>query len=269
YKDAPEKLDICKEMVDVMRCDLTPDPYKLTHILDLELSPLKEAVNSAVITKLFPKSLIRDKRAIVLLSGGIDSTTTLFWALDKGYEVIALSINYNWRPKQEAKAVAKIIEITNINLVEIDTPFIAQATDLLSEGYPAPTAVNAPEGYIPQRNIIYYSIAAYYAEIYGCKWIVGGHIFEDTSLFTDTKKSFFKSLERLINKSKHKSDKTDIKILLPLAKMKKNEVLKLAKKLNVPVELTWSCYNDFEEPCGRCDACLKRKEAFKEIENSL
>ncbi|MFX1589865.1 MAG: 7-cyano-7-deazaguanine synthase [Promethearchaeota archaeon] len=269
YEDAPEKLDICKEMVDVMRCDLTPDPHKLTHILGLELSPLKEAVNGAVIAKLFPRSLIRDKRAIVLLSGGIDSTTTLFWALNKGYEVMALSINYNWRPKQETKAVAKIIERTKINLVEIETPFIAQATDMLSEGYPALTAVNAPEGYIPQRNIMYYSIAAYFAEIYGCKWIIGGHIFEDTSFFTDTKKSFFKSLERLINKSKHKSDKTDIKILLPLAKMKKNEVLKLAKKLNVPIELTWSCYNDFENPCGRCHACLKRKEAFMEIENSL
>jgi len=268
YEDAPEKLDICKEMVDVMRCDLTPNPYNTTQALGFKLSPIKEAVNTAVIAKLFPKALNLNKRVIVLLSGGIDSTTALFWAINKGYEVIALSINYNWRPKQEAKAVAKIIETTNINLIEIDISFISQATDLLSEGYPAPTAVNAPQGYIPQRNILFYSIAAYFAEIYGCKWIVGGHIFEDTSIFPDTKKSFFKSLEKLINESKHKYDTTDIKILLPLAKMKKCEVLKLAKELNVPLKLTWSCYYDFEVPCGRCNSCLKRKQAFREIENS-
>lgn len=267
YEEAPEKLEICKEMVDVMRCDLTPDPNITTQALGFELSPLQEAINAAVNAKLFQRSPNIDNRAILLLSGGIDSTTALFWALDQGYEVIALSLQYNWRPKKEIIATAKLVEKAKINLIEVDTTFIAQATDLLSEGYPVPTAINAPEGYIPQRNIMYYSIAAYFAEIYGCKWIIGGHIFEDTSIFSDTKVSFFKSLERLIKASKHKDDNTDIKILLPLSKMRKYEVLKLAKELNVPLELTWSCYNDFEEPCGRCQSCIRREEALKVFEN--
>ncbi|MFX0059709.1 MAG: 7-cyano-7-deazaguanine synthase QueC [Candidatus Hodarchaeota archaeon] len=267
YKEAPEKLEICKEMVDVMRCDLTPDPNVTIQALGFELSPLQEAVNAAVNAKLFPRSLNIDKRAILLLSGGIDSATALFWALDQGYEVIALSLNYNWRPKQEAKAAAKLAEKTKINLIEIDTTFIAQAADLLSEGYPVPTAINAPEGYIPQRNIMYYSIAAYFAEIYGCKWIIGGHIFEDTLTFSDTNVSFFESLERLIRLSKHENNNIDIKILIPLAKLRKFEVLNLAKELKVPLELTWSCYNDFEEPCGRCQSCMRREDALKTFEN--
>jgi 7-cyano-7-deazaguanine synthase len=269
YDDAPDKLEICKEMVDVMKCDLTPDHNIITQALDIQLSPLKEAVNAAVSAKLFPKSLDYNKRAIVLLSGGIDSATALFLALDQGYEVLALSLNYNWRPKQEIKATAKLAEKTNINLIEIDTNFIAQATDLLSEGYPALTAINAPEGYIPQRNLIYYSVAAYFAEIYGCRWIIGGHISEDTSIFSDTKASFFKSLEKLINSSKHKNDTTEIKLLFPLAKMSKVEVLRTANELKVPLKITWSCYHDYEKPCGRCQSCIKRKEALKSFENSI
>jgi len=268
YEEAPEKLNICKEMVDVMRCDLTPNGYKTAKVFSYILSPLDTAIKAVINKRLFPLSLDRNKRAIILLSGGIDSATALYWALNKGYDCIALSINYNWRPEQEKKAVSNLAKNSNIKLVEINTSYIAQATDLLSEGYPAPVAINAPEGYIPQRNLMYYSIAAFFAEIYGCKWIIGGHILEDTLLFPDTEPFFFKSLEKLINNSKHSHDETEIKIFLPLAKLKKTDVLKLAKKLKVPLEFTWSCYNDFEKPCGRCQSCIKREKALKELKNS-
>jgi len=268
YEEAPEKLNICKEMVDVMRSDLTPNGNNTAEALSYTLSPLNAAINTAINKKLFPLTFDRNKRAIILLSGGIDSATALYWALNQGYVCIALSINYNWRPENEKKAASELAERSNTKLVEINTSFIAQATDLLSEGYPTPVAINAPEGYIPQRNLMYYSIAAFFAEIYECKWIIGGHLLEDTHVFPDTKPSFFLSLEKLINSSKHSYDKTEIKIILPLAKLKKIDVLKLAKKLKVPLEFTWSCYNDFEKPCSRCQSCIKRENALKELENS-
>jgi len=226
---------------------------------------LKEAVKNAINEKLFSHSLDINKRAIVLLSGGIDSATALFWAINEGYDPIALTINYNWRPEQEINATKKLAGLVDIKLLEINTPFIAQATDLLSEGYPVPVALNAPEGYIPQRNLIFYSIAAYFAEIYGCKWIIGGHILDDVSIFSDTKPSFFKSLEKQIKGSKHEHDLTEIKLLFPLVNMNKVEVIKLAKELKVPLEITWSCYQDIEKPCGKCKSCQKREEAFKAL----
>jgi len=122
-----------------------------------------------------------------------------------------------------------------------------------------------PEGFIPARNLVFYSNAAYYAEVYGCNCIIGGHLIEDTSNFPDASMEFFNSLEKLINKGKHQKDKSVIKFLHPLLKMNKNEVLKLAKKLNVPFELTWSCYYDGDQPCGLCSSCRKRKEVFNEL----
>jgi 7-cyano-7-deazaguanine synthase len=109
---------------------------------------------------------------------------------------------------------------------------------------------------------VFYSIAAYFAEAYGCSVIIGGHILADTDQFPDASYNFFKSLEQLINRGKHKRENTNIEILLPLIKLSKSEVVKLAKNLSVPLELTWSCYSDGEKPCGQCSSCLKRKKAL-------
>ncbi|MBY8992159.1 MAG: 7-cyano-7-deazaguanine synthase, partial [Candidatus Lokiarchaeota archaeon] len=97
---------------------------------------------------------------------------------------------------------------------------------------------------------------------FGCHFIIGGHILADADQFPDASYNFFKSLEQLINRGKHKRDKTSIEILLPLIKLSKSEVVKLAKNLSVPLELTWSCYSDGEKPCGQCSSCLKRKKAL-------
>ncbi|MFX1532504.1 MAG: 7-cyano-7-deazaguanine synthase, partial [Promethearchaeota archaeon] len=115
--------------------------------------------------------------------------------------------------------------------------------------------------------LVFYSITAYYAEIFGCKYIIGGHISADSKLFPDANLNFFKDLEKLINRGKHRHDKSNIEILLPLIKLNKTEVLELAKSLNVPIEWTWSCYSDGEKPCGQCSSCLKRKKAFSDLDN--
>ncbi|MFX1455207.1 MAG: 7-cyano-7-deazaguanine synthase QueC [Promethearchaeota archaeon] len=265
YEEAPEALNICKDMVDVMRCDITSDAKIASESLNFTLNSLEEAIKAAVSAKLFPEWIDQENRAVILISGGIDSATALYWAINQGYNPIALSFNYRYRPEKEINASSILSKNLGVEIIEIPIDFMQEAIDLRLEGKPAPSAVNAPEGFIPSRNLIFYSIAAYYAEIYGCKYIIGGHIKTDPKKFPDASPSYFKSLEKLINKGKHSKDKTVIKILLPLINKNKVEVLKLAIELQVPLDLTWSCYNDDVKPCGRCSSCNSRKEAFSRL----
>jgi 7-cyano-7-deazaguanine synthase len=262
FEDAPEQLGLCKEMIDVMRCNITSNGNVTAEALGYKLSDLDKAIKAAIIAKLFPETKGKGEKAIVLLSGGIDSAVALYWAHQKSYNIIALSFNYNLRPNNEKKATMKLAEKIDVRLIEIPIPYIKEAIDLRIEGFPVPLAVHAPEGFIPSRNLVFYSIAAYFAEVYGCKVIIGGHIVTDPKKFPDADPRFFKSLEQLINKGKHSKDKTHINLLFPLAKMTKLDVLNLAIKLKVPLEWTWSCYSDGNQPCGNCVSCRKRTEAF-------
>jgi 7-cyano-7-deazaguanine synthase len=263
YNQAPEKLDLCIEMVDVMRCDLTPDGGVTAKELGINLSPLSKAIETAIFAEIGIKPNDYDeKRAILLLSGGVDSATSLYWGIKQGFQIIALSLLYKWRAKNEILAARMLTEKTNIKLIEIPIPFIQQATDLKMEGFPIPSVTQAPQGFIPMKNLLFYSIAAYFAEAYGCKFIIGGHISADTQTFPDTTPNFFNLLSNLINSSKSKSDKNKIEFLFPLIDLNKSEVIKLARELEVPFEHTWSCYGDFTKPCNECIPCLNRKKAF-------
>ncbi len=262
YEEAPEKLGICKDMIDVMRCDITEDGAVAAKLLNFTLSPLNEAVKAAVEDRLVHSNINPEKKAIILISGGIDSTTALYWAIRQGFKAIALTMNYKWRPQKEILAAKTLTELLNIPLIEVNTPYIEDAIDLRMDGFPVPSATNAPQGYIPLRNLVFYSIAAYYAAIYGCQFIVGGHLKEDLEIFNDATSSFFQGLENLISISRHTHDKSKIEFLFPLSTKTKEEVIHLAKELNVPIELTWSCYGDFDVPCGRCLPCINRKNAL-------
>ncbi|MFX0035745.1 MAG: 7-cyano-7-deazaguanine synthase [Candidatus Hermodarchaeota archaeon] len=265
YEEAPEIFGICKEMVDVMKSDVTSNDNITAEALGYKLSDLEDAVKAAVISKLNFSEETKTNSAIILLSGGIDSTTALYWAYNKGYDLIALSFNYHFRPENEKKAALKLAESLNIKFIEIPIPYIKEAIDLRIEGFPIPSAVYAPEGFIPARNLVFYATAAYFAEIYGCKYIIGGHITADPLKFPDTTQNFFKSLEKLINDGKHNKDKTIVKLLFPLENMTKSQVIQLAKELNVPLEVTWSCYSDGSKPCNECSSCRTRKKAFLDL----
>lgn len=268
FDEAARFLEICQEMVDVMKCDLIKDGNVTAKSLNFTLSSLNSAIEAAVYEKLDIKLNYNQKQAILLLSGGIDSTTALYWALKHNYEVIGLSLNYKWRPEKEKEAVKKLVELTNIKLIEIPTPYIMVATDLRLESYPVPSVINAPEGYIPLRNLVFYSIAAYFAEIYGITTIIGGHIKEDFKRFNDSTPAFFTALQDLINFSKNKGEKNRIDFIFPLSDLNKSEVVKMAQELNVPLNLTWSCYSDFEKACGKCIPCQSREKALKQLAES-
>ncbi|MFX1411227.1 MAG: 7-cyano-7-deazaguanine synthase [Promethearchaeota archaeon] len=265
YDKAAEELEICQEMIDVMQSDIISDGNSTAEALGFKLSDINKAIRAAITEKMTPKDEKKNKKAIILLSGGIDSATALYWAHHEGYNLIAITFNYSYRPDNERKAALKQAEILGIEIIEIPIKYLKEAIELRIDGFPIPSVINAPEGFIPARNLVFYSNAAYYAEVYGCNYIIGGHLFEDARKFPDASIDFFNSLETLINRGKHQQDKSIIKFLHPLVKMNKSEVLKLAKKLNVPFEWTWSCYYDGEKPCGICSSCRKREKAFNEL----
>jgi 7-cyano-7-deazaguanine synthase len=271
YEIAPEKLEICKEMIDVMRCDIIENGLETAELLDFNLSPLTKAIKAVVKDKMVHENDKLSKKAIVLLSGGIDSATVLYWAIKHNYTVIALTMNYKWRPKKEIIATKTLTNLLEIPLVEVPTPYIQDAIDLRMDGFPVPSATYAPQGFIPLRNLVFYSIAAYYASIYGYQFIIGGHIREDLDNFNDTSRSFFEGLEQLVALSRHSNDKSKIEFIFPFSEKTKAEVIQIAQELNVPMDKTWSCYGDFEKPCGRCMPCINRKKAidFLKQKNSL
>lgn len=265
YEEAIETMDMCKEMIEVMKCDLLPNGNETARVFGVELTSLKSAVTQAVLPEISIDGEKEDYDAVCLLSGGLDSAVSLYWALDQGYEVIILSINYGYRPKKEIEFVQKISKKLNLKLIEIQLDPIKEAVDLRFEGYPIPSAENAPQGFIPQKNLLFYSLASYFADMYGCRKVIGGQILEDNSNFPDANEKFFNSLEELLNTSKHENDPHKVRFLFPLFEKTKPEVIKLGKKLNVPFEFTWSCYRSRDEPCGECESCIKRANAFKEV----
>lgn len=121
-----------------------------------------------------------------------------------------------------------------------------------------------PRTYIPNRNMIFYSLAASYAEEVGSNYIIGGHNAEDARLFADTRPEFFKNFQlTLWSASKILREKRTT-ILRPLQYMTKSEVVAKASELGVPLEMTWSCHRVGTKPCWKCDGCRGRISAFAE-----
>ena len=200
-------------------------------------------------------------KAIVLLSGGVDSVTCLYWAIANHYEPIILSINYKSRPHKEIEITRSFAKLKNLQIVELDLPFLRSAADLLKENFPADYKDIHDDGYIPAKNLIFYSIACFYAEALGAEFIIGGHIAHDGEIFPDASRSYFNEYETLISKSLVTLTKPPPKIITPLITLSKEEVGNLARKLHVPLDKTWSCYNDNEQHCGECLSCIQREKA--------
>ena len=203
--------------------------------------------------------------AIVLLSGGIDSATALYWALNQGYTVRAITYKYTSRPRGELEATRKIARRAGVDCLEIDLPFLKTAKNIMEENPAAFKGIKVPEGYIPTRNLIFYTLAAYIAEILDANFIIGGHLKTDSIGFPDATPKFFQAIEQLINDARldnSVSDSDRIRLLMPFIQKTKSDIVKMARELGVPLELTWSCYYDGAQPCGECESCLEREDAL-------
>lgn len=195
------------------------------------------------------------RRALVLVSGGLDSTVALWWAAHAGYEPIALTVQYPGRPRGEAKATRDILAASPAREKhELHMPFLVEALDLDAKRF-----AGAPPGYVPFRNAMFYAVACYQAQALGCCVVVGGHNREDAALYPDASASFFEGLQAVLDKGAWRGGEVvPPKLAMPLLALDRAEVLALGERLGAPLAATWSCYEDLDGPCGACPACLRR-----------
>ena len=209
------------------------------------------------------------KKAICIISGGMDSALSAKLAQLEGYDIIALHFNYGQRTqKRELKAFREIANYLDVKKsYEIDLDFFKTigASALTDMSLDIPTdgiGEGIPITYVPFRNGIFLSIASSIAEKHGADAIFIGVVEEDSSGYPDCRDSYIVAMERAINLGT--KDETDIKIKMPLVHLKKSQIVKKALELGVPLELTWSCYQSEDLACGVCDSCRLRLKGFRE-----
>ncbi|MDP7009142.1 MAG: 7-cyano-7-deazaguanine synthase QueC [Phycisphaerales bacterium] len=214
------------------------------------------------------------KKAVVLLSGGLDSATVLAIANDKGYECHALSFHYGQRHDREITCAEKIAKALGTKSHVVST------IDLTAWGGSALTAdINVPKDgtsdgipvtYVPARNTIFLSHALGYAEAIGAVDIFIGVNAVDYSGYPDCRQAFITSFEETANlATKIGVEGQRIRIHTPLISMAKTEIIRTGLALNVDYSMTQSCYDPQQgSPCGACDACRIRDAAFAEIETN-
>jgi len=216
------------------------------------------------------------KKAVVLLSGGVDSATTLAIAKDSGYEVYAISFRYGQRHVFELEAAKKIAEqmdvvkhlIMDIDLSsfggsaltdKINVPKLHKVKDIGKE---------IPVTYVPARNLIFLSLSLGWAEVLGSADLFIGVNAVDYSGYPDCRPEFIKAFEKTANLgTKIGVEGRKIEIHTPLISLSKAEIIKKGIGLGVDYSLTHSCYDpdDKGRACGRCDSCLLRKKGFEEV----
>lgn len=209
------------------------------------------------------------KRAVCILSGGMDSTLASYIAKNDGYEIIAVHFNYGQRTqKKELEAFRNICDDLQIKeKYEIDIPFFTQigASALTDNSIDVPTQgvkPGVPITYVPFRNGIFLSIATAIAEKEDAQRLYIGVVEEDSSGYPDCTDTFIDKMTGAINQGTKET--TKLEITTPLVHMMKSEIVKKSIELKVPLEHTWSCYKEEEEACGVCDSCRLRLNGFKE-----
>ncbi len=216
--------------------------------------------------------VMKNKKCVVLLSGGLDSTTTLFYVLSQKYNPTCLIFDYGQRHKKEIYSAKKIAQYAKCKYYVVKISFPWKGSSLLDTRLPIPkhtdfkknTEPYLPSTYVPARNIIFLSYAVSLAEVLSAEYIFYGANQIDFSGYPDCRLEFIKSFQKMANigtglKLKNKK----IKIVAPLINFSKDQIVTLAVKLKVPLELTWSCYQGKRKPCGVCDACRLRANGFK------
>lgn len=210
------------------------------------------------------------KRAVCLLSGGLDSATTLAIALHEGFEVFALSVDYgqlHLREMDSAKMIALYFKVEHV-LLKVPMPW--KGSSLLDPNIPLSKYSGEethliPTSYVPARNTVLIGIAASMAEAKGARSIFIGANAVDYSGYPDCRPEYFKVYQELLRTGMKCGISGDpIEIKTPLLYLSKAEIIKSGIALGVPYELTWSCYAGREEPCGECDSCVLRAKGFKE-----
>jgi len=207
-----------------------------------------------------------NKKAVVLLSGGLDSTVTLYFAKSRKFECRALAFDYGQRHRREIESAKKVAEAAMVQLKVLKISLPWKGSSLLDKrNISRSKGLLIPNTYVPARNIIFLSFALSFAEASGSNAIFIGAHAQDYSGYPDCRPEFFRVFNKVaLTGTKTGVEKKGIEIKVPLLNMGKAEIIRLGSRLKVPFELTWSCYKGGEVPCGVCDSCYYRNKGFKE-----
>jgi 7-cyano-7-deazaguanine synthase len=209
------------------------------------------------------------KAAIVLLSGGLDSATVLAMARDEGWKCHALSIDYGQRHRAELQAAARVARSLGAHehrVVTLDLRvFGGSALTDSSIDVPTAPSTGIPVTYVPARNTIFLSLALAYAEVTGSDAIFTGANAVDYSGYPDCRPEYLEAFESMANlATKRAVEGAPIRIMAPIVKMTKADIVRRGHELGVDFSITVSCYNADADAraCGQCDSCRLRREGF-------
>ncbi len=215
------------------------------------------------------------KKAVVLLSGGLDSATTAAIAIEQGYQLIALSFRYGQKHYKELESAKKIVAALNIQKHFIVDVNLSQwgGSSLTDDSMTIPQAgLQAdviPSTYVPGRNTVFIAIALSLAEAQNAQAIYLGINAVDYSGYPDCRPEYLQSYQRLANlSSKAGIEGHAPQLIAPLVEDSKTDIVRRALNLNVPIADTWSCYQGGDSPCGLCDSCRIRDRALIEVGRS-
>ncbi|WPX09026.1 7-cyano-7-deazaguanine synthase QueC [Anaerocellum danielii] len=206
-------------------------------------------------------------RAVVVLSGGMDSTTLLYDVKSQGYEVYAISFLYGQKHSKELEFAKKTCSLLSVPHKIVNISFFAElATSALTT-----KTWDVPEGYytdstmkqtvVPNRNMVLLAISAAYAISLGAKKLFYGAHAGDHPIYPDCRKEFVEAMKNAL----YLADYTGLELEAPYVDMKKEDILRRGLELGVDFSLTWSCYKGGQKACGRCGTCTERIEAFKKV----
>jgi len=202
-------------------------------------------------------------KCIVLLSGGLDSSTVAYWAKKQGYNLRGLSYKYGQIGAKEVEHANLIAQKLGMSLKIIDLSSLkeifAGVTSLCDENIEMTPTFSQPI-IVPFRNAIFLSVAVAYAVSIDATKVLYGAQSSDEPFYPDCRREFYKTFEKAAKLGTSK----DITIEAPFSDIAKSEIIKLGTELGVPFQLTWSCYLNGSKHCGKCESCTNRKKAFKE-----
>ena len=214
-------------------------------------------------------------KAVILLSGGLDSSTVLYQAQADGFDCYALSFDYQQRHRRElaaARDIARFVGVREHQVVSFDLRLWGGSAltdleiDLPSDRSLSEMGQSIPITYVPARNTIFLSFALGYAEAIGASKVYIGVNALDYSGYPDCRPDYIQAMQEVFRLgTKQGLEGEPIEIVAPLINLKKTEIIQLGNSLGVPWEKTWSCYAGEEKACGVCDSCRLRLAAFEEL----
>jgi 7-cyano-7-deazaguanine synthase len=219
------------------------------------------------------RRVVRSRGAVVLLSGGMDSATSLALAVRKLEEVHALTVIYGQRHEREirsARALARYYRIRSHEILRFPRSTLFAST-LTDRKRPIPEDLGhrpagIPPTYVPARNTVLLSLALAYSESHALDQIFLGINAIDYSGYPDCRPEYLRAFQRLARLATKASveDQRAVRVSAPLLRSTKAEIVRLGERIGVPWERTWSCYQGGARPCGRCDSCRLRATGFAE-----